>query len=268
MILTTWLAALALITTPLRVMAAKNHDFKLCQQQSFCRRLRGIADRADNEGFISPYSLESPVTTNDGKDGASWTFPMKTSLYEDIKFELRLDILKQGDGIARIRVDEVGSKLDWKRYDEAAKWALVDADPARADLGSVTQKTSHGGQTTTFTYGSRGDLSLEIKHSPLLITFKQGGDVVMVINERNLFHMEHFRMREDFFVGDNDNATVDAAESGDAQVVMGGKKEKPDTKWFEGEPDKDAFEERWKTWADAKPKGLSDSFASVFLGTQ
>lgn len=264
MILTTWLAALAIVATPLQVLAAKNHDFKLCQQQSFCRRLRGISERAESEGFSSPYSLEAPVVRNEGKDGASWTFPLKTSLYQDIQFELQLDILKQGEGIARIRVDEVNSKTSWKRYNEAAQWALLEAEPARADLASVKQKTSHGGKTTTFHYGTSGDLSLEIQHDPLLVTFKQGGETVLVINDRKLFHMEHFRAKEDFFV-DNEtesSETHTVGAEGDVQVVMAAKEKKPDTKWFEGEPDKDAFEERWKTWADAKPKGRSGRPAS------
>ena len=247
MIVSGWLAALVLVTAPLQVLSAKNHDFKLCQQQSFCRRLRGLGERSKNEGFQSPYSLESPVLRNKGQAGASWTFPLRTGLYADIEFELQLDILKAGDGIARIRVDEVNSKLPWKRYNEASKWALLESEPARADVKSVTQSSSNG--VTTFTYGDANYLSLEIQHEPLLITFKQGGEVVMVINDQKLFHMEHFRLKDE-----ETSQTIEGSGEGEGQVVMQ-TTTKPDTKWFEGEPDGEAFQEKWKQWTDSKPKG-------------
>jgi alpha 1,3-glucosidase len=249
MILSHWLAALALVGGPLQALAAKHHDFKECHQQSFCRRLRGIAERADNTGFRSPYTLDAPITTK-GKDAASWTFPLHTSLYEDIQFELQLDFLQKGDGIARVRVDEVGSKLPWKRYDEAAKWALVESEPTLVSMKNVTQKTSKNGKLTTFTYGPELSLSLEVQHDPFHITFKQGQETVMTINDRNLFHMEHFREKE------SKQEVIEGGE-GDAQVVLGSA-EKKDTTWFEGEPDKDMFQETWSKWTDSKPKGTSN----------
>jgi alpha 1,3-glucosidase len=176
-------------------------------------------------------------------------------LYTDINFELQLDFLKEGDGIARIRVDEVDSKLPWKRYDEASKWALLESEPTRADVKGVTQKTVDGGKTTVFTYGPSGGLSLEIEHEPLRITFKQGGEAVMVINDRNLFHMEHFRLKED--AADEVNQTLEGGQEDSGGQTVLQATSKPDTTWFEGEPDSDAFEEKWKSWTDSKPKGLS-----------
>lgn len=238
----TWLtgALVALSVSIGPTSAAKYHDFKECHQQSFCRRLRGIAGRAEQDaGFTSPYSLGK---STGHQDEASWSFPLDTRLYNDVSFELQLDILDVDHGIPRIRVDEVGSALPLKRYNEAAKWALVEAEPSKKSLSNVQFTTTEA--TTTVEYGSldNGDkLVVVLQHDPLLITFKQGNEDVMIINDRNLFHMEHFRTQTTENAGD------------DQQKVL--KTPAPDTTWFEGEPDKDAFAESWKQWKDSKPKG-------------
>jgi alpha 1,3-glucosidase len=247
------LACLLLLATfSSTTWAAKHGDFKTCSQSSFCRRLRSLSERSKAEGFYSPYSLEEGQLSHTTQQaGASWTFPLNTELYEDIKFALTVDFLEKGDGIARLRVDEVGSKLPWKRYNEAAKWALVDAEPALTSVGNV-KKVSSSGQTV-FEYGVKGQLELVIDHAPFKVTFRRDGEDIMYINERNLFHMEHFRAKEEA------PAQVEAGEgavTGDQQVFSAGSTKK-DTTWFEGEPDGHLWEETFSKWTDSKPKGMS-----------
>jgi alpha 1,3-glucosidase len=165
-------------------------------------------------------------------------FPLKTELYPEISFELKVDVLQAGDGIARIRVDEVNSKTPWKRYDETPKWALVDAEPAVADKSEV--KFESHASTTVISYGEGHSLSLVIQHSPLKITHKRHGKTIMIINERGLFHMEHFRPKE-----------PEAHPEGQVTIHEG-----MDRTWFEGEADKDLFEETFSKWTDSKPKGV------------
>lgn len=237
---------LLLATLSSTTWAAKHGDFKTCSQSSFCRRLRSLSERSQAEGFQSPYSLEEGKhSSGSQQDGASWTFPLNTELYSDIKFALTVDFLEKGDGIARLRVDEVGSKLPWKRYNEAAKWALVDAEPALTSVGNVKKVSSK--DQTVFKYGVSGQLGLVIDHAPFKVTFRRGGEDVMYINERNLFHMEHFRSKEET------PAQVDGG-SEDQQVFSAGSSKK-DTTWFEGEPDGELWEERFSKWTDSKPKG-------------
>lgn len=232
--------------------AAKHGDFKTCSQSSFCRRLRSLSERSQVDGFHSPYSLgEGQHSAIAQQDGASWTFPLNTELYPDIKFALGVDFLEKGDGIARLRIDEVDSKLPWKRYNEAAKWALVDPEPALTSVGNV-RKVSSTGQTL-FKYGADAQLELVIDHAPFKVTFRRDGQDVMYINERNLFHMEHFRTKEE------KPAQVDGGDgaAGGDQQVFSATGAKKDTTWFEGEPDGELWEERFSKWTDSKPKGTS-----------
>jgi len=61
--------------------------------------------------------------------------------------------------------------------------------------------------------------------------------------------MEHFRLKDE-----ETSQTIEGSGEGEGQVVMQ-TTTKPDTKWFEGEPDGEAFQEKWKQWTDSKPKG-------------
>ncbi len=237
------LALLSLSPFILIINAAKHGDFKTCSQSSFCRRLRSLSTRAEEKGFHSPYDLIHARHDTTDEDGpATWIFPLKTELYPEISFELRVDVLAAGDGIARLRVDEVDSKTQWKRYNETAKWALIDAEPAVAQKSSV--KFSSGPSTTTISYGDAQSLSLVIEHSPLKITHRRDGKPVMVINERGLFHMEHFRTKEEPV----------KVEGEQEQIHMHAG---VDTTWFEGTPDHELFEESFGKWRDSKPKGES-----------
>ncbi|WWC69177.1 uncharacterized protein I206_103113 [Kwoniella pini CBS 10737] len=236
------LACVVGITTLLLplTLGVKEEDFKKCSQSSFCRRLRSIATKqeaAPSGTFTSPYTLASPIAVADG----SWKWPLASSLYPEIRFELQVDILAEGDGIARIRIDEIDTKSQFKRYNETAKWALVDPDPSLSS--SAVLKSSSG--KSSISYGpSSSKLSLDIQHSPLKIIQLRNGKPEIVFNERSLFHMEHFRNRE----------IEKTAEilSDSEQIVLKG--DEQDRSWFE-ESDVDAFQETWKRWTDSKPKG-------------
>ena len=225
------------------VAAVKQEDWKTCAQSSFCRRLRSIGARqaaAPEGSFLSPYRLENPVsTTGSAAQAASWTWPLKSNLYPSINFELRVDILAEGEGIARIRVDEIQSSTPFRRYNETAKWAFLKADPG---LGSARLTTSSG--TSTIFYGPSSSLSLVLTHSPLKIVQFRNGRPEIVFNDRSLFHMEHFRIKEmeklEEVVGDGE------------QMVLKG--DEMDRSWFE-DSDREMFEEKFKQWTDSKPKG-------------
>ena len=226
-----------LLITCLAVMGVKQEDFKLCSQSSFCRRLRSIATKqaeAPDGSFRSPYSVGKAAET-EGTSGGSWTWPLKSSLYPDIDFELRVDVLVSD--IVRIRADEVGSATPFKRYNETATWALVNDSP---DI-STTAKITHSPEKCLITYGPNAELALEVQHEPFRITHLRDGKPQVVLNDRSLFHMEHFRIKD-----------VEAAEellSEGEQLVLG-----QDRSWFETS-DADMFEEKWKQWTDSKPKG-------------
>ena len=239
--LTSW-ALLALPALLDGVAAVKQEDFKLCSQSSFCRRLRSIGQRqsAAPAHFTSPYSVGPPATTAGTIDYASWSWPVSSSLYAEISFELRVDILEKGDGIARIRMDEVNSQTPFRRYNETAKWALVDVNPPLASLADARLTSDAAKSTITYAKG----LSIEIIHSPLKITQYRDGRPQVVFNERSLLHMEHFRQKQV-------EKVEEGASESEQMVLQAGEM---DRSWFE-EVDAEAFEERWKKWTDLKPKG-------------
>ncbi len=241
------LILLALSVLLVQTAAVKPEDWKSCSQSSFCRRLRGIGSRqatAPTGSFHSPYSLGASVATaGTASDEASWTWPLKSSLYPEISFELRVDVLAKGDGIARLRIDELRSETPFNRYNETARWALLESEPP---LGFAKLSSSSG--KSTISYGPATSFSLEISHSPLKIVQSRNGKPEIVLNDRSLFHMEHFRIKE------LEKIEEDVSE-GEQMVLKGGEM---DRSWFE-ETDEDLFEERWKKWTDSKPKGESSN---------
>jgi len=137
-------------------------------------------------------------------------------------------------------MDEINSQTPFRRYNESAKWALIDVEPKLASLASA--KLDSGDQQSTITYGS--GLALEIVHSPLRITQLRDGTPEVIMNERSLFHMEHFRVKAT-------EAVQEELSESEQMVLKGGEM---DRSWFE-ESDADMFEERFRTWTDSKPKG-------------
>lgn len=231
--------------------AVKPEDFKTCSQSSFCRRLRSIGTRQSEspKSFTSPYSLGEPVALSSGE--ASWIWPLRSGLYEEISFELRVDVLSEGNGIVRIRADEVDSKTPWKRYNETAKWALINENPPISSSSSVTLSSHKGVDTITYNDG----LTLEIERQPFKLTQLRYGKPEIVLNDRSLFHMEHFRIKEL-------EVKEEVLSEGEQVVLKGGEM---DRSWFE-EHDKDMFEEKFRTWTDSKPKGeLSNTLVLLQL---
>jgi alpha 1,3-glucosidase len=151
-------------------------------------------------------------------------------------------VLAEGDGIVRVRADEMGSSTPWKRYNETAKWVLVNENPAVSSSSSVKMSTSKGVDTITYNDG----LSVRVERSPFKLTQLRTGKPEIVLNDRSLFHLEHFRIKEI-------EKQEEVMSEGEQVVLKGGEM---DRSWFE-EHDKDMFEERFRSWTDSKPKGAS-----------
>lgn len=227
------------------VHAVKPEDFKTCAQSSFCRRLKGIARRHDENPstFESPYTIEPPSTGSSLSESDSLIFPISSSLYPQIRFELRVDILEKGDGIVRLRMDELNSSTPFRRYNETARWALLESRPSLSKSHNVEYQKGKA----TINYGPPDShLSLEIQYSPFKITQYRGRSPEVILNDRSLFHMEHFRIKD---VEKQEEAEILGER--EQMVLKGGEM---DRAWFE-ESDKDSFQETFRQWTDSKPKG-------------
>ncbi|KAH9965438.1 glycoside hydrolase family 31 protein [Russula dissimulans] len=218
--------------------AFKAGDFKTCSQSGFCRRGRALAARAkDNvDAWRSPYSIDGQsVSLASGK--ASLTAAVKSALYPDVKFSLEVHVHR--DGVVRVRMDEVGGLK--KRYDEAAKWALVAEPP----IGTQTE-WKVGASEARAVFGRKREHEVVVDFEPLRVVLKRDGTEQVVVNGRGLLHMEHYRNKS------VEEPEVEAVEEGaDAQQVL---KVNPSA-WFEGDDEDAYWEETFGSWTDSKPKG-------------
>lgn len=223
--------SLALLLAP-STLAVKRHDFKTCDQSGFCKRNRQLADRASSSStWQSPYRFDSPRFS-----GGKLTGAVTNAVFPAIRFEL--EVTFQTDGVARVRMDEVGGLR--QRYNETAIHAL---DPSSAPAAitndgafTVTQEAS---VTKVLYNGGRFELVLE--HEPVKLTFKRDGVPHIVLNERGLLNMEHFRLKP-----------VGGQEDGVAERVSHER-----FPHFLAEEDVDEWEETFAGKKDSKPKGQS-----------
>ena len=233
----------ALLVLAADVLAVKHHDFKTCSQAGFCRRGRALASRAKEASstWKSPYSIDAQSTAISA-DKSSFTAIVHSSIYPNIMF--KLDVRAHDDGVFRVRMNEVDGLR--KRYDEAAKWALVE-EPKLSKKIAWTQ-------TKKEMKAVNGKVELRVNYSPLRITMLRDGKEEVVLNGRGLLHMEHFRLK------DEPATTVEAPPAQDEQVVMDAPSEPqpPSPKlsaWFEGEEEDGYWDEQFNSWTDSKPKG-------------
>ncbi|BGP48447.1 glucosidase II [Rhodotorula kratochvilovae] len=221
--------------------AVKRHDFKTCSQSGFCSRNRALADRAQEAGqaWSSPYALAAPPQFAHGSLSAAVT----NALFPNIKFSL--EVRFQKDGTARVLMDEVDGLR--QRYNEAARWAL-DKVP-QVDIDDQHYTVRHGKGFTTVKYvGGHNEVRLD--HAPLTVTFLRDGQPHVVLNERRLFNMEHFRVKT---VGEQPEELVvqDPAHPEEQLVIV-------KDEAFPGflPPNEDGmWEETFGGKTDSKPKG-------------
>ena len=259
------------------VSAVRPGDFKGCQDSSVCRRFRHMAEHVDkvaDAGYESPYALR-PEVQKPHIDGNVVTLPVRSALYPNVSFEMRISLF--ADGNARVQMDEVSATYGgWKHYDQASMWAVKQMPPAaKSPIPFVLADEGGKGPSRIFwgneEAGTRRELILE--HEPLKLHFVRDGVVQMILNERGLLHMEHYRAksapREE---AKDEYGTVDTEKQA-ALTFQDRKKElrlahrgaglrrrSPATKLMDQwagleREDGGAWEESWNGIPDNKPKG-------------
>lgn len=153
-------AAMLIAVLPQPAAAVRPGDFKKCKDSSFCRRIRRLSSyveapdaaihaserdaastgaAAGAGDFVSPYYITPASTSFDAKRSLL-TASVKSALHPHIDFAL--EVLLYNDGTSRIRMDEAGPRYGgWKRYNEAAKWA-IDQQPVLAEAGTIDVHTT------------------------------------------------------------------------------------------------------------------------------
>lgn len=174
--------------------AVKPELFKTCGQSGFCNRNRFYASEI-SKTQASHYSLdkssvkiESGVITGDLFKTISDT--------HSVRLPLQIDIL-ENDSI-RLRIDEDRSQIDWtnkllkkERYTGAADWAFAQ-DP----VVNTNAKIDADSGKFTITYGNKSQYTAEVFSKEFKIVIKLNGETQLVLNDRNLLNVEHFRTED------------------------------------------------------------------------
>ncbi|KAF9529796.1 glycoside hydrolase family 31 protein [Crepidotus variabilis] len=224
--------------------AFKANDFKTCSQSGFCRRGRALSSRAtEAKSWVSPYSVD-PTTIDVSSDQASFSATVKSSLYPETNFGLEIRI--QDDGVARVRMDEVGGLR--KRYDEAASWALIKEPVINKEI-----HWTKGKKDAKVVYGDKKDISVIVSYEPLRVSLLRNGKEQVVLNGQGLLHMEHFRNKVEAPTSTEEPPAVEGEATDAEQALL--KVEVNPRAWFEGETEDALWEETFSSWTDSKPKG-------------
>lgn len=237
------------------VAAVRPGDFKKCEDTSLCRRFRRIAEHAETTGVVSPYSVPS----GGEMDGHQLRLDVSSALHPDIRFDMVFSFFE--DGTARVQMDQGGERYNnLRRYNEAPVWAIAQMpEPA----SNIAMEYSSDTQKTTVQWGTAQN-EMILEHEPLRVQFVRDGIVQMILNDRSLLHMEHFRPKPEVFPSpeepeDAKSSLVFQKRAADL-ATRHGRRSKPSREtiehWagFEKE-DHGEWEESWSGTKDSKPKG-------------
>lgn len=178
----------------------KENDFKKCHQSGFCKRNRAYADRAVAQGasWQPPYKIAADKASF--KNGEFQGTILKTIDEQGTTVNLPVTVSFLKSGTARVTVDEEkrqtksielrhNSGARKERYNEAEKWAIVGGLALDKDA-----TVAHEGKTgITIKYGPGSSFEAEIKYEPFSIEFSRNGETQIILNDRGLMNIEHWR---------------------------------------------------------------------------
>ncbi|BFZ59983.1 glucosidase II [Saitoella coloradoensis] len=185
------------------VIAVKQHDFKKCHQSSFCRRNRQLADRAaEVPEWNAPYALDPASISVDS--GVLTGAVLKSINGGAETVELPLTVSFLASGVARVTLDEKkrqlgeielnNDRIRKERYNEAEKWSIVGGLDADSSIDSSAIFAND--EVTVVKYGPAKNFEAVITHSPFSLKFIRDGEEQVVLNDRGLINMEHWRPRD------------------------------------------------------------------------
>lgn len=135
-----------------------------------------------------------------------------------------------------------GSTVRKERYNEAESWAVVGGlTPSKSAKKVEGEKDVDPLATTIVTYGPDSSFSAIITHNPWSIEFQRGGETHVVLNDRGLLNVEHWRSQTDKPASDGSKAKEDGEETTEAE-----KTKVDESTWWD---------EEFGGSTDSKPRG-------------
>lgn len=120
------------------------------------------------------------------KDGDKVRLPLTISFLESGTARITVDEERRQKGDIELRHNSAARK---ERYNEAEKWAIVGGLQLSKDAKVITQDA----ESTLVRYGSIGEFEASISHAPFGIEFRRDGAAQVILNERGLINLEHWR---------------------------------------------------------------------------
>lgn len=176
------------------VLAVKDYLFKKCDQSGFCARNRLFAANLDQNHDYQPHYAIDPKTVTVADKQLTAVVLKQLNDGSIVDLELKLEVI--GLDSLRLRIDEATRdinndiRINAKRYDEASKWAFTQ-EPELQPVEYILSNEAVG-----LIYGNDSEYSATVQFYPFKVTVAMNGIPQLVVNNRNLFNLEHYRSRE------------------------------------------------------------------------
>ena len=141
-----------------------------------------------------------------------------------------------------------------ERYDAVANTVLI----AGKELDLAVYKAFTSDNVTRIRYGSRVDQQVNIYHYPFKIEFLREERVEMVLNERNLFNVEHWRPKS---VKKEQSQQKEGVPEDEQMVIVNDGDE-------EEEEEDGMWEESFNGKTDSKPRGIQSLNELLTIGPE
>lgn len=139
-----------------------------------------------------------------------------------------------------IELPEGKNQVRKERYVDVAETVLIGG----RDLDMAVNKMWVNDNTTRVRFGSRVDQDIILHHYPFKIEFMRNNSVHMVLNERNLFNMEHWRPKSI----KKEEQQAKEGQIGDEQMTKDDDSEEVEEDGM--------WEESFNGKTDSKPRGI------------
>lgn len=202
---------------------------------------------ASNPHYASPYSLSEEIFLRNGVLTGTILKSIKKGV-EKVELPFSIQFLKSG--AARFTIDEKRRQakdielpegkdhVRKERYNLVASHVLIGGK----QLDMAVNKLVSQHNSTRVRYGSRVDQEVVIHHYPFRIEFLRENKVQMVLNERNLLNVEHWRPKS---IKKEQQQAKEGSVGDEQMTVVDDEDEEEDGMW----------EESFNGKTDSKPRG-------------
>lgn len=192
-LLTLWLALACYLRA---TIAVKEYLFKNCAQSGFCQRNRHFAQRI-SDGAASPYEVDPASITTESHVVRGHILKRLPSL-DPIRLPFELSLLIEDS--VRFKVDEDRSnvpvgKIDTNRYNQTVNH-VFDGPVGEKTLPIAEDNLETTQDSLTYKFGPDLNFEVSLQYSPLKLVLSRDSNEEVVFNDRQLFHMEHFRTKQ------------------------------------------------------------------------